>query len=235
MRPAWIAGGHRVLIAAVVTGVLALSGAAGITFVALDQHHAPEPPLTAAATVPTPSSAPTPTSGIVGPILQASPPVSITIPAIGVQSNLLTLGRTAGGALAVPALGISYNLPGWYRYSPTPGALGPAVIAGHVDSAEAGPAVFYRLGALKPGDSVTVLRADGRLATFRVDAVRRYSKHAFPTTLVYGNTNHAALRLITCGGPFDSATGSYEDNIIVWASLKSATAAKPAPAASAQP
>ena len=71
-----------------------------------------------------------------------------------------------------------------------------------------------------------MLRADGRLASFRVDAVRRYSKHAFPTALVYGNTNYAALRLITCGGPFDSATGSYEDNIIVWASLKTATPAK---------
>ena len=133
-----MSGGHRALIAAVVTGVLALSGTAGIVVVALDQHHAPQPPLSAAATVPTPSADPVAVSQLVGPILPRSLPVSISIPAIGVQSNLLTLGRTAGGALAVPALGISYNLPGWYRYSPTPGALGPAVIAGHVDSAEAG-------------------------------------------------------------------------------------------------
>ena len=216
-----LSGGRRALVAAVATGVLALAGGVGISVVALDQHHAPEPPRSAAPPVPRVSARPVVASQIVGPVLTASKPVSISIPAIGVESNLLELGRTAGGGLAVPALGIAYNLPGWYRYSPTPGSLGPAVIAGHVDSAEDGPAVFYRLGALKRGDTVRVLRADRRTATFRVDDVRRYSKSAFPTALVYGNTNHAALRLITCGGPFNSATGSYEDNVIVWASLTS--------------
>jgi sortase (surface protein transpeptidase) len=217
-------GGHRRLAAAVAAGVFALAGSAGIAFVALEQHHAPEPPLTQASPSPaTPSAAARVISKVVGPVLTRSLPVSITIPVIGVHSNLLTLGRTAGGALAVPALGLSYNLPGWYQYSPTPGELGPAVIAGHVDSAEDGPAIFYRLGALKRGDSVQIRRADGRVATFTVNDVRRYSKHAFPTALVYGNTNHAALRLITCGGAFDAATGSYEDNVIVWASLASAT------------
>jgi sortase (surface protein transpeptidase) len=220
-----MSGSRRGLVLAVAAGVLALAGATGIVLVTLDQHHAPQPPLTTAATAPVPpapSSRPI-VSTVVGPVLPTSLPVSITIPAIGVQSNLLTLGRTAGGGLAVPPLGLAYNLPGWYQYSPTPGALGPAVIAGHVDSAEAGPAVFYRLGALKPADTVRILRADGQIAVFRVDAVRRYSKSAFPTALVYGNTNHAALRLITCGGAFDAATGSYTDNIIVWASLATVT------------
>jgi hypothetical protein len=218
-------GGHRVLIAAVAAGVLAVSGVAGISVVAFEQHHAPEPPLTAPSVTATPAAKPVGGSGVVGLTLPASRPVSSTIPTIHVQSNLLTLGRTASGALAVPSLGIAYNLPGWYQYSPTPGSLGPAVIAGHVDSAEAGPAVFYRLGALKRGDTVQVLRADRRVVTFTVEVTRRYSKNAFPTALVYGNTNRAALRLITCGGPFNSATGSYEDNVIVWASL---TAASPA-------
>jgi LPXTG-site transpeptidase (sortase) family protein len=219
-------GGHRRLTAAVAAGVFALAGSAGIAVVALDQHHAPEPALTQPTAAPhgAPSPAAKAVSTVVGPVLTRSLPLSISIPAIGVQSNLLTLGRTAGGALAVPPLGLSYNLPGWYQYSPTPGELGPAVIAGHVDSAEAGPAIFYRLGALKRGDTVRVARTDGRLATFTVNDVRRYSKHAFPTALVYGNTNHAALRLITCGGPFDASTGSYEDNVIVWASLTSVAA-----------
>jgi hypothetical protein len=83
---------------------------------------------------------------------------------------------------------------------------------GHVDSAAQGPSVFFRLGALRPGDHVNVTRADGSVAGFTINAVRRYAKAVFPTSLVYGNTNHAALRLITCGGSFDGSTGHYVDN-----------------------
>jgi LPXTG-site transpeptidase (sortase) family protein len=221
-------GGHRRLVAAVAAGGFALAGTAGLLVVVFGQHHAPEPPLTRASpsrpSTASPSVVGKVSSTVVGPVLTRSVPTSITIAAIGVHSNLLKLGRTAGGALAVPELGLSYNLPGWYQYSPTPGELGPAVIAGHVDSAQDGPAIFYRLGALKRGDSVQIRRTDRRVVTFTVNDVRRYSKNAFPTALVYGNTNHAALRLITCGGPFDAATGSYEDNVIVWASLTSVAA-----------
>lgn len=221
-------GGHRRLLAAVAAGAFAVAGTCGLLVGVLGQHHAPQPPLTQARRAPSSAATPSPSkqlsSKVVGPVLTRSLPVSISIAAIGVHSNLLTLGRTAGGALAVPALGLSYNLPGWYEYSPTPGELGPAVIAGHVDSAQDGPAIFYRLGGLKRGDSVRILRTDGEVAAFTVDDVRRYSKNAFPTALVYGNTNHAALRLITCGGPFDSTTGSYRDNVIVWASLASVAA-----------
>jgi sortase (surface protein transpeptidase) len=90
---------------------------------------------------------------------------------------------------------------------------------GHVDSAAQGPSVFFNLGDLRPGDEVLVTRADGLVAVFSVDGVRRYPKDHFPTLLVYGNTDHAALRLITCGGSFDYATGHYVDNIVVFASL----------------
>ncbi len=158
--------------------------------------------------------------------MAASTPLAVTIPAIKVHSTLLQLGRTPTGALAVPLPGSTYNSAGWYKYSPTPGALGPAVIVGHVDSAADGPSVFYRLGGLHPGDTVRISRADGSVAVFTVTDVLRYHKSAFPTELVYGNTDRAALRLITCGGPFDSATGHYVDNIVVLASLTSATDAK---------
>jgi Sortase domain len=160
-------------------------------------------------------------------VLPASPPLAIAIPAIGVQSPLLHLGQTAQGELEVPAPGPNYNEAAWYRYSPTPGSLGPAVIIGHIDSAQQGPSVFYRLGSLRPHDTVLITRADGSVAIFAVDGVRRYHKIQFPTQLVYGNTNHAALRLISCGGPFDPNTGSYLDNIVVLASLVRASGARP--------
>jgi sortase (surface protein transpeptidase) len=150
--------------------------------------------------------------------MPASRPVSIAIPAIHVNASLLRLGRAADNTLEVPPPGRHYDDAGWYRYSPTPGELGPSVIVGHVDSAKNGPSVFWRLATLKKKDRVKVTRTDGSVAVFEVDDVRLFRKKAFPTQLVYGNTDHAALRLITCGGPFDSA-GHYRDNVVVLASL----------------
>lgn len=151
--------------------------------------------------------------------MPASDPLALSVPAIGVDSPLVQLGRNADGTVEVPSLDDPDARPGWFRDSPTPGALGPAIILGHVDSRRYGPGVFYRLGDLRPGDGVTVTRADGTVATFTVDAVRQVAKTDFPTLEVYGNLDHAGLRLITCGGKFDPDAGSYESNVIVFASL----------------
>jgi sortase (surface protein transpeptidase) len=107
---------------------------------------------------------------------------------------------------------------GWYTGAPTPGELGPAILAGHVDhGGSAG--VFYRLRDLEPGDTVEVARQDGSAAVFRVTRVEQHRKEAFPTAAVYGDLDHAGLRLITCGGQFDGRVHSYEDNIVVFAEL----------------
>ena len=156
---------------------------------------------------------------VVGPVLPASKPESIDIPAIDVESPLQFLGLTEDHTLVVPTPGPTYDIAAWYKHSSTPGDLGPSVIYGHVDSAAEGPSVFFNLGNLRPGHKVFVTRADGVRAVFEVDGVRSYPKEEFPTRQVYGNTDHAALRLITCGGPFDSAAGSYLENIVVYASL----------------
>lgn len=149
-------------------------------------------------------------------------PVTLEIPAITVRSPLLQLGQSADGALEVPKPGPHYDDAGWYRWSPTPGSLGPAVLVGHVDSATGGPSVFFRLTSLRRADTVRVTRADGSVVVFGVDEVRRYHKAEFPSQLVYGNTDRPVLRLITCGGPFDRASGHYQDNIVVLASLVTA-------------
>jgi hypothetical protein len=218
--------GRRGFVATVAAGVLAASGATAIAVAIAAQKHAPQPPLSAAGSlgpasdaIPAPRSSPDPVPKVVGPVLQSSKPVALDIPAIGVHSAVQYLGLTAQNTLQVPAPGPHYNEAAWYKYSSTPGSLGPAVILGHVDSAAQGPSVFFNLGDLRPGDKVLVTRADGLVADFRVDGVRHYPKDDFPTLLVYGNTDHAALRLITCGGPFDYATGHYVDNIVVFASL----------------
>jgi hypothetical protein len=146
--------------------------------------------------------------------------VSVDIPAIGVSSRLLRLGLNSDGTIQVPPLATSANLAAWYKYSATPGQIGAAVIEGHVDS-RSGPAVFFRLGALRPGDTIDVTRADGITAIFRVTGVREYAKSHFPAKTVYGAAGFAALRLITCGGAFDFATGHYLSSTVVFASLTS--------------
>lgn len=137
------------------------------------------------------------------------------------HSRLLRLGLNPDGTVQVPDLNDPDSQAGWYENSPAPGALGPAVILGHVDSAKYGPGVFYRLGDLRPGNEIDVARADGTVAVFHVDAVRSYSKDAFPTLQVYGNIDHAGLRLITCGGAFDYDKRSYKSNIVAFATLVS--------------
>ena len=149
--------------------------------------------------------------------LASSVPVRIVIPAIAVDAPVMKLGLNSDGTVQVPPLD-NHNLAGWYTGSVTPGADGAAVMLGHVDSWSGG-SVFFKIKDLKPGDKVDVIRANGSAAVFTVDGLQKAVKVAFPTSQVYGSPGYPALRLITCGGPFDAATGSYLDNIIVYAHL----------------
>jgi hypothetical protein len=145
-------------------------------------------------------------------------PVRLVIPAIGVATRLVRLGLDPGGAMQVPE---DFATAGWFAGGPAPGQVGPAVIAGHVDS-RTGPAVFYRLRELRPGQAVLVERADGARLRFVVEQARSYPKAGFPTAAVFGPVPLAGLRLITCIGAFDRARGSYRDNLVVFARLAGA-------------
>ncbi len=152
-------------------------------------------------------------------LLPAARPTSLHIPAINVSSAVNSVGLNPDHTMEIPHPGPLYDQPAWYRYSPTPGERGPSVIIGHVDSAKGGPSVFFTLGALKPGQRIEVARIDGTTAAFAVDSVESFPKDSFPVRDVYGDTDHAALRLITCGGSFDERTHSYRNNIVVFAHL----------------
>lgn len=134
------------------------------------------------------------------------------IPVIGVDAGLDPLGLSSDGTLEVPA----YDRAGWYEGGAKPGDRGPAVIAAHVDSTT-GPAVFYRLRRLVAGDVLAVHYDDGSRVDFVVTGSERYPKSQFPGEAVYGATDVAALRLITCAGAFDRAARSYRENLVVWA------------------
>jgi LPXTG-site transpeptidase (sortase) family protein len=191
--------------------VVIVGGTAGL----LLTHHSTPALRPVAAGV---AALPAPTGPIVAPpqsaAAQVARPVSLTVPLIGVKTNLITLGLAAGGAMQVPS---TSTVAGWFTGSPRPGAVGSSIIVGHVDS-KSGPGIFFRLPELKKGDDVYVKRSDGTTAEFRVTEVQEYPKDHFPTETVFGPTPDAELRLITCGGTFDSVTGHYLSNIIVYAS-----------------
>ncbi|MBL1105257.1 class F sortase [Streptomyces sp. 5-8] len=142
-------------------------------------------------------------------------PQRVDIPVLGVQAPVVARGLDAQGAVDPPP----YDQPGvvgWYGGGPKPGAAGAAVLVGHVDT-ETKPAVFYQLSTLKPGQTVRVFRADGKVAEFTVDDVRVLPREGFDARQAYGprEPGRAELRLITCGGTFDRVTRSYTANVVV--------------------
>ncbi|WP_313879555.1 MULTISPECIES: class F sortase [Streptomyces] len=151
------------------------------------------------------------------PPMPNSAPRRVRIPAIHVDAPLMNLGIGADHELQVPP-DSDRNLAGWYTGSAQPGALGAAVLAGHVDTM-AGPAVFYNLGSLHKGNTVEVARADHRTAVFTIYGIEVYAKEGFPTEKVYAGTPAPEIRLITCGGGFSRKTHSYTGNVVVYARL----------------
>jgi LPXTG-site transpeptidase (sortase) family protein len=145
--------------------------------------------------------------------LEKSKPVSLKIPSIGVSSDIITVGKLPDNSMETPNNGTQV---GWYKYSPSPGQVGPSVIVGHVDWIS-GPAVFWSLRDLKSGDIIKVKRQDKKVVEYKVERIQQFSQDNFPTKAVYGNTDTAALRLITCSGDFDSTTYQYDKNIVVFA------------------
>lgn len=153
-----------------------------------------------------------------GPILPRSAPVGISIPTLNLSAEFESpLGLNEDETIEVPE---AYDTVAWYQFSPTPGELGPAVVLGHVDSHQ-GPAVFFKLKELKPGDEILIKRHDGKTAVFEVTALEKYEQAGFPSELVYSDINHSGLRLVTCTGLYNDYTQRYSHNLVVFAELKS--------------
>ncbi|SFX31130.1 class F sortase [Streptomyces atratus] len=171
----------------------------------LGSHAAPAPVTSSKATV--------------GPAMARSVPQRLQIAAIGVNTPFTDLSLGPTGQLNAPPPNDN-NLVGWYKDGVTPGERGAAIVAGHVDTLT-GPAVFLQLRYLQPGAKVDITRADGSVATFKVDSVEQFSKAKFPDDRVYAETNSAQLRLITCGGAYNKTAKDYEDNVVAFAHLDS--------------
>ncbi|MEU8777238.1 class F sortase [Streptomyces sp. NPDC048606] len=204
-------------------GVLAMVMLTGLAMMrnGADAEDGPPQPTAAAAVAvradQLPANPPTPAADME--VLDHSSVQRVRIPTINVDAPVMTVGLDAQGWIDAPPPE-ERNLAGWYLNGISPGQRGSSVIVGHVDNAQ-GPAVFYGLGSLKPGHRIEVERYDGRTAVFEVYGVEVFSKESFPGSRVYGDTGHAELRVITCGGGYSKAKG-YDGNVVVFARMVAA-------------
>ncbi len=220
LRPAWLVVAVLSTVAALILAVTA----SGVLEPNRSRTISAASTAVAPATVPTPvpsaEPAPVETTPVETTPVETTPrpmarskPTRLRIPAISVNSRLMDLGLNQDGTLETPPGAFP---AGWFTGAPTPGELGPAIIAGHVRYLT--PGVFERLGDLRVGDLIVVDRRNGSVARFRVVRVQHFAKSAFPTRKVYGDIDHAGLRLITCGG-LDASTNKFDENVVVFADL----------------
>ncbi|MEU8262420.1 class F sortase [Micromonospora sp. NPDC048999] len=225
-RP-WRAAGATVIVLLALVGV----GLIGASFQTVPPPRPPQPQAQAGSADPATTPADGPVTADQAPADDAAPnpdtapaalsrstPTTISIPAIGVHAEIMSLGLNTDGSIEMPPLAQAMKA-GWYSLGASPGETGNAVIVGHVDSAKLGPAVFFNLGTLKPGDTISVARDDSSTATFTVNEVKSYPKTDFPTDLVYGSSDKPGLRVVTCGGDFDESSNSYLNNVIAFATM----------------
>ncbi|MEU7000672.1 class F sortase [Nonomuraea sp. NPDC046570] len=198
---------RRALAAVLLLPVVALTGCKAVS--GARAEYAVKPGVVVPAQVKD-NGWPDPQSGEPG----EADPLGVVIPRAGVNAPVVEIDGGAGGKLSAPPLSDA-NLAGWDRRGPTPGEPGAAVLVGHLDT-RTGPAVFASLSKLKKGDTVAVVREDGRVVVFRTTAVQEVGKDAFPVRKVFGTTGGPAIRLVTCGGHYDPARHSYQDNLIVY-------------------
>jgi sortase (surface protein transpeptidase) len=175
-------------------------------------------PREVAAPAPSPKPSATtsePAFSAVREVPRSALPVRLRIPSLGVDAPVGPVGKAADGTVEVPS---RWEDVGWYDGGARPGEDGPTVLLGHVDS-KAGPAVFARLPQAPPGTVVEVVGDGGEVTRWRVERTEQHPKTRFPTEAVYLPALRPELRLVTCGGAFDRATGHYVDNVVVHASL----------------
>ena len=208
----------------VLAAGLLVVGGAGLAYGLQSQPRSLAGPITRHATPPHGAAGSTksvPSNVVVAPLTDRSTPLTLRIPTIGLTKSLSLLGVNLNGTVQVPS---QIQQPGWYQFGPSPGQLGSAVILGHVDSSR-GPAVFFKLGTLVAGDLIGVTMANGSTAQFKVTSIAMYLKTQFPAQLVYAPHGDSSLQLVTCGGVFDSHTGHYLSNVVVYSSLVATTPA----------
>jgi len=182
--------------------------------VALIPTYTPLPPATATLT---PLPAVSPTVPYITPtpdeFQAAGLPVRLDIPAVDVSASIEHVGRLPNNQIDVPKLPQDVA---WFDESALPGQTGkPAIISGHLDSRN-GPAVFWDLRKVVPGDELVVTYANGARYVFTVESKERYLTDQIPTQKLLGRNPRRMLNLITCDGAWDRGEASYSQRLAVY-------------------
>ena len=203
-----------------VSGVANASSAAPDLLSSPPQEPAPTPAADAAPPAAPPVDPPAPApppaaTPIDAPPIDAAAPTRIEIPALGIDTVVVSVGVDDAGLMEVPQ---DVDTVGWYRFGPAPGAAaGSAVLSGHVDDYRQGPGTFARIGDLGPSDVVRVTDESGVSREFTVLAREQWNKGEVPLDRLFDRSGAPRLVLITCGGSFNSSTLGYDDNIAITA------------------
>ncbi len=203
--------------AAVLAAGIMLTGAsiAGYAATRPPDHNVGVIPAASPAALPAgrPAQASPGQDGLAG-VAVTAVPVRLQIAALGVNAPVVPVGVATDGTLGIPA---SPSVVGWWAGGGSPGqASGATVLVGHVDSATQGLGALFKLKDLRPGARVSVITG-GRTWRYAVQAIRAYAKTQLPAAAVFGQQVAPRLVIVTCGGPFDAATGHYRDNIVAYA------------------
>jgi len=201
---------------AAAASILIITGLAGAAYSVTHLNHSVRLDLSPSAKA-SASGVVIPTSVLKPKVMPRSLPTHIRVPSVGIDADLVSTGLDQKGSIAMPN---SVDIGALYNGSPTPGQLGPAIIAGHVDNYYQGDGAFFPLRNTQVGDLIYVDRADNTTAAFKVVDIKQVPQANFPSQEVFGNINYAGLRVITCGGAFNHQTYEYEDNIVVFAILQ---------------
>ncbi len=143
-------------------------------------------------------------------------PKMLYIPAIDVKTSIEEVGMDTEGNMATPQ---DVQNVAWYSLGYKPGENGNAVLAGHYDTKEGKPAIFWKLNQLKKGDKITIVDALGKNISFKVTTKEVYTYKSFPIEKVFGPSEKPQLNLITCGGEWDSMSNVYTERIVIYTEL----------------
>jgi LPXTG-site transpeptidase (sortase) family protein len=178
-------------------------------------------PTTGASSAPVPSSTPDQVLAQAQAIVAAAAaPTRLLVPAIKVDATVEPVGMDAQGRMGTPS---QAGNVAWFQLGATPGDVGDAVIAGHLDWTS-GPAVFWYLGRMRKGDAIKVMRSDGTSVEFVTDTSRTVPYDS-STDSLFTKDGPPSLTLITCAGTWDRQRGTYLQRLVVHATLATAAAA----------
>ncbi|WP_256758685.1 class F sortase [Cohnella sp. WQ 127256] len=139
-------------------------------------------------------------------------PSRLFIPTIGVHAGIEPVDVSSTGQMGVPK---STDKVGYLSSGILPGAVGNAVMDGHVDTYN-GKAIFYHLKNLKKGDPVFIKNDKERSIEFIVESIEIFKTSEAPINRIFGPMNEPRLNLITCAGKYSRSKREHEARLVVF-------------------